>query len=198
MPWLLYYSASAFLHLESIKVSLSNNFCEEEDEACCSLNQLCLHRFERKGGESLVQEISIVKILICLTTWQNNTRRGGTAWLIRSFIVYNFVDCCCFPTGHTNAFMVTALPTLLPVHLSESNHWKTAALCWTFHMNKLCPSHLHSSFGRACSYFSLTWETPISGWSQCTWSLDRPLLRRRPKQDVQRTLWMSRIFWMIP
>lgn len=59
-------------------------------------------------------------------------------------------------------------------------------------------SHLHSSFSRACSYFSRTWETPISGWSQCTWSLVVLLLRRRPKQEVQRTLWMSNIFWMIP
>lgn len=86
---------------------------------------------------SLIEkEISIVRILICSTTWQNNTRRGGTAWLMRSFIVYNFVDCCCLPIGHTNAFMVTALPTLLPVHLSKSNHWKTAALRRTFHMEK--------------------------------------------------------------
>lgn len=57
---------------------------------------------------------------------------------------------------------------------------------------------LHSSLGCACSYVSLMWDTPISGWSQCTWSLDWVLLSRRPKQEVQRTLWMSRIFWMIP
>ncbi|CDQ90126.1 unnamed protein product [Oncorhynchus mykiss] len=58
-------------------------------------------------------------------------------------------------------------------------------------------AHLHSSWERFCSYFSLTWDTPISGWSQWTWP-DWEWLSRRLKHATHFTLWMSKIFWMIP
>lgn len=57
--------------------------------------------------------------------------------------------------------------------------------------------YLHSSWGRFCSYVSLTWDTPISGWSQWM-SPDGTWVRRSPKQATCLTLWMSTIFWMIP
>lgn len=57
--------------------------------------------------------------------------------------------------------------------------------------------YLHSSWGCCFSYFSLIWETPKSGcnqWSasECRW------VRRRPRDDTQRNLWISAIFWITP
>lgn len=57
--------------------------------------------------------------------------------------------------------------------------------------------YLHSSWGCCFSYFSLMWDTPKSGcnqWraSECRW------VRRRPREDTQRSLWISAIFWMTP
>lgn len=57
--------------------------------------------------------------------------------------------------------------------------------------------YLHSSWGCRFSYFSLTWDTPKSGcnqWSasECRW------VKRRPREDTQRNLWISAIFWITP
>lgn len=57
--------------------------------------------------------------------------------------------------------------------------------------------YLHSSWGCCFSYFSLTWDTPKSGCSQCRASEWR-WVRRRPREDTQRSLWISAIFWMTP
>lgn len=100
---------------------------------------------------------------------------------------------CCLATWHGG----------MKTHFYFSEKWPNFDQCcvtlvWQTQWVIQTGTCLHSSFGRASSYVSLMWDTPISGWSQCTWSLDWVLLRRRPKQEVQRTLWMSRIFWMIP
>lgn len=57
--------------------------------------------------------------------------------------------------------------------------------------------YLHSSWGCFFSYFSRTWDTPKSGcnqWraSECKW------VRRRPREDTQRILWISAIFCITP
>lgn len=57
--------------------------------------------------------------------------------------------------------------------------------------------YLHSSWGCCFSYFSLIWETPKSGcnqWSASEWRW----VRRRPREDTQRNLWISAIFWITP
>lgn len=78
--------------------------------------------------------------------------------------------------------------------------WVKPGKTWRLNVNQWIvfgTLYLHSSWGCCFSYFSLTWETPKSGcnqWSasECRW------VRRRPREDTQRNLWISAIFWITP